>query len=270
MKYAGVLLMSDIDGTLLNNERKMSEENRAAIASFMAQGGRFTIATGRVPAAASLYLDGICPNMPGVCCNGGILYDFAAKQVLRSFPFEAADTESIVPILNTLHETMPEVSINLDTLYGPSYLGHNAMTDRLCRLLQWHDPRYLTRAEEQREPVLRVALGFDETQEKALQAFLAAQTFPEGLRLLRTDEIFYELIPHFVNKAYAVTQSFWPCEGVDTLVYVGDSENDAEMLRLADRSFAPSNAMTAALSAAKEILPVTNDEHAVAAVIARL
>ena len=46
-KFDGVLLVSDYDDTLYNHKLEVSEENRAAIESFIAQGGTFTVATGR-------------------------------------------------------------------------------------------------------------------------------------------------------------------------------------------------------------------------------
>ena len=38
--YADFLLVSDMDGTLLNSSKEVSAENRAAIADFVAGGGR--------------------------------------------------------------------------------------------------------------------------------------------------------------------------------------------------------------------------------------
>lgn len=248
----------------------MGRETREAITAFLAQGGRFTVATGRIPQTAAVALDGILPSEPGVCCNGGMVYDFKERRVIREFPLAPSDTAVLLPLMEELRTVLPEVSINIDTGYGPSYFGRNAMTERICRMLQWETPRYLTKADEQELPIQRIALGFDQANEAALKDFLAKQKLPDSVRLLRTDAIFYELIPRHVNKAYATTQTLWPCEGVDTLVYVGDSENDVELLRLADRSFAPANAMASAREAAKEILSVTNDENAVAEVIARL
>ena len=46
-KFDGVLFFSDYDDTLYNTEHTVSPENRAAIRYFIANGGRFSIATGR-------------------------------------------------------------------------------------------------------------------------------------------------------------------------------------------------------------------------------
>ena len=44
---SGILILSDLDGTLLNDSLDISPENRAAIDDFIGKGGRFTVATGQ-------------------------------------------------------------------------------------------------------------------------------------------------------------------------------------------------------------------------------
>ena len=46
--FDGYLLVSDMDGTLLNSKGKLSEENKRAIEYFVDNGGQFTLATGRM------------------------------------------------------------------------------------------------------------------------------------------------------------------------------------------------------------------------------
>ena len=43
------LIVSDIDGTLNNKFRQFPERNRLAIERFVAEGGHFTLASGRNP-----------------------------------------------------------------------------------------------------------------------------------------------------------------------------------------------------------------------------
>ena len=42
-----VVLLSDMDGTLLNSRKEITDADRSAIERFTALGGRFTVATGR-------------------------------------------------------------------------------------------------------------------------------------------------------------------------------------------------------------------------------
>ena len=80
--FTGVLLTSDFDNTMIYTEEALrtgapvpplSAENRRALEYFMAEGGRFAIATGRALAAFIKYADVVPMNAPGVVCNGAAL-----------------------------------------------------------------------------------------------------------------------------------------------------------------------------------------------------
>ena len=48
-KFSGILICTDLDGTLLREDKTISDENMEAINYFMAEGGLFTFVTGRMP-----------------------------------------------------------------------------------------------------------------------------------------------------------------------------------------------------------------------------
>lgn len=50
-KFEGMLLACDMDGTLLDSSRRISERNERALRYFTEEGGRFSLATGRAPGA---------------------------------------------------------------------------------------------------------------------------------------------------------------------------------------------------------------------------
>ena len=81
-KFDGLLLCTDLDDTLLTDDKRVSEENIAALQYFMENGGLFTFATGRVPEGARLMLQYIVPNAPMVCFNGGAIYDYASEKFI--------------------------------------------------------------------------------------------------------------------------------------------------------------------------------------------
>ena len=74
-RFDGVLLASDFDNTLIYTEEALrsgvpvpplSLRNREALEWFMAEGGRFAVATGRALAAFVNYADGVPMNAPAV------------------------------------------------------------------------------------------------------------------------------------------------------------------------------------------------------------
>ena len=75
-KFDGFLICTDLDGTLLRNDKSVSEENRKAIAYFKQEGGLFTFITGRMPYYAAESYEVAQPNAPFGCINGGAIYDY--------------------------------------------------------------------------------------------------------------------------------------------------------------------------------------------------
>ena len=52
-KFNGILMCTDLDGTLLRNDKTISRENKEAIEYFKSEGGLFTFITGRMPSYVS-------------------------------------------------------------------------------------------------------------------------------------------------------------------------------------------------------------------------
>ena len=75
MTVKDILLVSDIDGTLIDSQYRIPERNREAIQRWMAQGGGFAIATGRSWESVEKCLGDLRVNRPCVLANGGLLYD---------------------------------------------------------------------------------------------------------------------------------------------------------------------------------------------------
>lgn len=87
-KFDGYLLCTDLDGTLLRNDKSVSSENLEAIEYFKREGGRFTFITGRMPYYVSNIYNCVKPNAPFGCCNGGGLYDHMKQEYIWKQPIE--------------------------------------------------------------------------------------------------------------------------------------------------------------------------------------
>ncbi len=83
-KLSDLLLVSDIDGTLMNFPAPIPPRNIEALRRFTAAGGRFSVATGRSIASARPYVEQLPVNAPCILYNGCAIYDFAAEKVLRA------------------------------------------------------------------------------------------------------------------------------------------------------------------------------------------
>ena len=125
--FDGYLLVSDMDGTLFDDNKEVSAENKAAIDRFMAGGGKFTVATGRMRLAVERYFSEITINAPAIMHNGALVYDFEKDKVI-SKKFIERDRKEIykriyrcIPRTSmfTCTETAFRASV-LRTIYIPS------------------------------------------------------------------------------------------------------------------------------------------------------
>lgn len=114
------VLATDIDGTLINSEHKISTENRALIEKIKSMGKHVIVSTGRSH-IESIYMfnnEGIaCAK---ICANGGVVVDEEGKVVATS----PANRKSIKKCIETLL-SLPvyfEVYTNKSCI-SPNYLN---------------------------------------------------------------------------------------------------------------------------------------------------
>ena len=77
MDFNKVIIMTDLDGTLLTDDKQILQKDLDAIKRFRKGGGLFTVATGRGYAMARRIVDKLKLDMPAVIFNGASVYDFA-------------------------------------------------------------------------------------------------------------------------------------------------------------------------------------------------
>ena len=65
--YSDKLLVTDIDGTLIDKNGNISEKNKAAIKEFISGGGLFTFATGRSQSVMRHFAKEVGANATAVC-----------------------------------------------------------------------------------------------------------------------------------------------------------------------------------------------------------
>ena len=79
--FNGAILLCDIDGTLLENNT-IPQRNIEKINYFIAEGGCFSVATGRNLAGFSNVINTFTKISPSVVSNGCLIYDYKAKKIL--------------------------------------------------------------------------------------------------------------------------------------------------------------------------------------------
>ena len=84
-KFDGVLLATDFDDTYCPESGVVPQANLEAVAYFKAQGGTFTISTGRAHRTFAPRLSLAPVNAPVILSNGGQLYDFQRDEMVVEY-----------------------------------------------------------------------------------------------------------------------------------------------------------------------------------------
>jgi HAD superfamily hydrolase (TIGR01484 family) len=82
MKYK--LLVADMDGTLLNDDKQLSEKDIQTIKKLPDFGIQFAIATGRHDSMIKSYLKRLDLQVPVISCNGAMVREPFSDQVFLS------------------------------------------------------------------------------------------------------------------------------------------------------------------------------------------
>ena len=270
MEYSRTALFSDLDGTLFNSAGEVSLEDREAIRLYVENGGMFAISTGRQPDNALRHLPGVSVNAPSVVLNGAAVYDFRAGE----YSFVRTLEPGVRDVLRASMEEIPGLDLQVYTRRGVFYVTPEATAQP--QLLSLHLPcSFVSWDLLADEPWVKCLAYAPPEHEDALRQLLSAGegdayrcvpgTTDGGGRLT-----YFELTPPGTSKGSALEalRAHPTLEG-RTFLAVGDYWNDLELLRAADISLAPENAIPE-IRAVCRYVTTSNNDHAVAHIIREL
>jgi Cof subfamily protein (haloacid dehalogenase superfamily) len=263
--FDGIMICTDLDGTLLRNDRTLSEENRSAIRYFQKEGGIFTFVTGRPAYHAEELYNAILPNAPIGCFNGGGIYDFTVREFLylKELP------KSVLDLVAYVEETLPSVGILIATHQRVCSARVNETSEAIFGRAK--DPIRLSSYKEFDQPIAKIVFCESNMEQmEALIKLLNAHPLHQSFDFIRSEEYLYEILPKGVNKG-AVLPKLCELLNFDPsgTVAVGDYNNDVAMIREASLGIAVANAVPEAKAVA-DVITVSNEEHAIARIIADL
>ena len=247
--YSDILLCVDFDRTLTGMDGTIPARNIEAIRHFIANGGSFTVNTGRTYVSFLPFLDQVPINAPLLLMNGSGCYD---KGQLHNFvPLEL----DVWPIVRRLQADYPGINFELQTL-DTHYLvdptpGYAAYYQRRGLPHKIADPAL------HRGPFLKIGIYGDEEHREEGSDSVAKVALFDRIEETLSRELDESLVvlratPQIINihakgaSKLAAARRVQQQLGKKLLICVGDEGNDVAMLRGADFSFCPSDGAVAA------------------------
>lgn len=258
-RFDGYLLISDMDGTLIDNSGKISERNIEAIKKFQNYGGKFGVATGRTIESAKKYISKLPVDMPVILYNGAKIYDFNKEAVL----FEVALEDKIKEIIKKVKEYDSTLGLEI-------YSDENTYIYNSCRFTERFKKRgygiyYEVPEEVWQQKWTKVLIVGEEEQIDYIEENF--ESIFEKINLIRSGENYLEILPEETSKGSTLKIL---CKELDTdilkVVAAGDNMNDYEMLMNVGYGFGVSNGSKKLLKDCKYIC-AANDEHSIENVV---
>lgn len=259
-KFDGVLLASDFDNTLLYTEDSLRtgapvpplpERNRAALKYFMAQGGRFAVATGRALPAFLRHAGDLPMNAPGVVCNGAAIYDFEKGEYLETAMLDDAARDRGQAVL----DRFPGVAVEA---YHIDNVIHVVRPNDISRQHEHMTHVALTEAPSLPEvplPLGKLLFEADHETLEGVLAFLTEQGWAEDYELIFSVSHLLEMTTRGASKGGMVHRLAKRLGiSMEHVYCVGDEANDLSMLRAANQGFAPANASPAVLESGATVV----------------
>ena len=262
------LYISDLDGTLLNRQSKLSSFTRRTLEELIERGVLFTYATARSIHSASSVLENLAVRCPVIVYNGVRVVEPDTGKPLVSNCFLAEEAAFLRSFCEE-YQLTPLVYSFLQGEEKVSWLQQPVLPEGMQFYL---DSR---KGDKRLRPVLSkqelycgeifyvTCIGEKEALQPAYEALEKTCRFNSlfGQDLYRT-EYWLEVMHRKANKASAVAK-LKQMLGCDRIVCFGDGKNDIPLFQIADECYAVENAVTALKRMATGIIE-SNDSDGVA------
>jgi HAD superfamily hydrolase (TIGR01484 family) len=250
-RYSGILLCSDFDGTFYV-DKTIPEDNIKAVKHFRDNGGRFTIASGRHVEFLTNAIKDVDISAPLIHLNGALIYDRDNGMIIKE-RFMSGMTKTLV--LRLAKEVPDAVRIAFFLKDGATRIpvGEiDSMPEKYAR--------------ETYKLVVHLESADPARSNTAVSVI--KELVGEDLVVARSSWGYVEILDPKLTKSRA-THYLKDYLGADTLVCVGDFENDLDMVRDADIGYAVANAADCLKNVADRVTASARD-GAIARIIEEL
>lgn len=261
MDFEKVIIMTDLDGTLLTDEKKILGKDFAAIERFRAGGGLFTLATGRSYAMTRRVADELALEVPAVLFNGAGVFDFQKNKFL----WKCEISPDVYDYVRIVGEHFPDIGAEVlceQSVVVP-YLNK---TEQMH--LDWEQVNADFRdiSDLPKSGWLKFLFADEPEKLDKVEKFVRSGDFG-GVNWVRSGPHFLECLPLGIDKSRGFAELIHIL-GVEErfTVAAGDYMNDVAMIKKAQLGFAVGSAQSCVIDAA-DVVVCDNNSGAISEII---
>lgn len=266
MKYRIIAL--DLDGTLTNSEKIITEKTKQRLMDFQRNGGKVILASGRPTMGIVPHAESLCLKDFGgyiLAFNGGCVIDCSTGKTM----FSQTLPNSVIPEIAGIIKDYP---VGINTYEGKYILAGNQVNSytELEAKINGMEIKYVEDFPGYVNFDVNKCLLQGEPEVIAELEKLLSEKYKGKLGVFRSESFFLEIVPSGVDKALSIDKLL-KMTGIktDECIACGDGFNDISMIKYAGLGVAMSNAKQPVKDAA-DYITLSNDEDGIAHLLKRI
>lgn len=237
MKISDIIIITDLDGTVIPNSGIVSKQNISAISRFRAKGGIFTIATGRSPFSAKCLCDILGVNSYFIANNGATIFDVEKNETIWCQRLDS----SYKNILHDVKEKFDFVGIQAitdDDIYH-TLVPYNSGDDFVRDM---NLPYKNVNEAQLPDNCCKVLFQIDDERFDDFANYMYKQNY-EMFNFVKSGGDCFEMMASNISKGYPLEKlaNFYG-KTIENTAAIGDFYNDIEMIKKAKIGCAVNNA----------------------------
>ncbi len=261
------LYISDLDGTLLNSQGKISNYSIKMINHLIEQGMIFTYATARSLVSATPVTKGLTKNLPLIIYNGTFIVNGQSGKIIHKSVFNYLQVEVVKQIMESnglkpmvyalINDKERVTIINKDLHVGIKHYLSNRQDDYRINLTLDENSLY------QGEVFYFTVIGDYKDLKPVYEALKDYSDYNITFQQeIYREEYWLEIMPKTASKANAILKLKESLD-CDEVVSFGDAVNDLPMFKISDQCYAMANAVEQLKQQATAVIE-SNDDDGVA------
>ena len=241
------LFISDLDGTLLNNNKEISIYSKKYLNKLIYRGINFTVATARTPATVIKILEGLDIRLPVILMNGVIIYDIKSKKYINIEEVKETLVEKVLNIFSEYNKN--------PLVYGIDYRGLLVYYKEFAYEVEYKF--YKERCNSPYKTFIKIEDYFKAAKNSKIINFVTYDRLEvvkaiykklskiEGLTVNYYEEIYdrgWYFLEAYSSKASKANGIKFLSKSFSKVTCFGDNINDIPMFKASDECYAVENA----------------------------
>jgi Cof subfamily protein (haloacid dehalogenase superfamily) len=257
------LVAVDLDGTLLNDSKQVSDRTAAAFHGLPARGVKVVIASARPPRSVRHIYKLLNLDTWQINYNGALIWDEPAQNAVFHRPLGKGVARRVIDDARFLFDHIQVTCEILDKWYTDRFDPAN--TTETGRLFK---PDVIAPLDTFCDAQITKLLFLSDPKTISTLEYAIAQAHQDDVSVVRTDDNLIQVMDRRVSKAVAL-QVVAKHYGVDlaNVMAIGDAPNDVGMLQVSGVAIAMDNAHALVKKVSHWVAPSNNDHGVHAALV---